>query len=202
MATKTANKRVTAPKEEVLTAVETNEIQEAKEEKPVEKSVPVKKASTVKTKKTFADEDMIRCTSIINGKLFYEGVRSHTLYQWADADDVQEVEYRDLKYAAMTKDKILFKPRVIVQDKDFLADYPELEVMYGSIYSTKDLADILTLPPAQLKKKAEGLPEGAKDFLKTLVSRKIDIGQFDSIQRVKILDEIFGTEMVLKLTAK
>lgn len=198
MATKTANKKVVAPVVEEKVTSANEEITEIKPEE-----VPVtRKSSTTKVKKTFDDKDLISCTSIISGKLFYEGVRSHNLYQWADADDVQEIEYRDLKYAAMSKDKLLYKPRIVVQDKDFLADYPDLKEIYGSIYSTKDLADFLTLPPSQLKKKVEGLPDGAKDFLKTLVSRKIDMGQFDSVQRVKVLDEIFGTEMVLKLTAK
>ncbi len=166
------------------------------EEKEGKASVPVK------PKKVFGDRDLIPCVSITAGELFFVGAKSKDLYTFANADYVCEIEYRDLKYAAMTRDKSMYKPRFIVQDKDFLAEFPDLAEVYGPLYSTKDLLEMLKLSPAQMKKAVEALPDGAKESLKVLVSGRIDSGQFDSIQRIKILDEIFGTEMLLKLTGK
>ncbi len=168
------------------------------EEKPVkEEKIPV---SAKSKKRVFGEKDLIPCISITAGELFFVGAKSKDLYTFANADYVCEIEYRDLKYAAMTRDKSMYKPRFIVQDKDFLAEFPDLEATYGPLYSTKDLLDMLKLPPAQMKKAVEALPDGAKESLKVIVSGRIDSGQFDSIQRIKILDEIFGTELTLKLT--
>ena len=45
------------------------------------------------------------------------------------------------------------------------------------------------------------LPEGAKDSIKTIATTMVDNGTLDSIRRVKILDEIFDTEMLARLTS-
>ena len=45
------------------------------------------------------------------------------------------------------------------------------------------------------------LPVGAQDSIKTIAATMVDNGTLDSIQRVKVIDKIFGTEMLLKLTS-
>ena len=39
-------------------------------------------------------------------------------------DDIVEIEFRDLDYAARSKDAMMYKPRYIVQNADFLALHP------------------------------------------------------------------------------
>lgn len=150
-------------------------------------------------KKVFGDRDLIPCVSVTQGELFFVGAKSKDLYTFANADYVCEIEYRDLKYAIMTRNKSIFKPHFIVQDKDFIKEFPELEDIYGPMYSTTDLVNMLKLSPSAMKKAVEALPDGAKESLKVIVSKRIQSGQFDSTQRVKILDEIFGTNMLLML---
>ena len=101
-------------------------------------------------KKKFKSDEMIPCVSITPGEMFYVGNKSNTLYTFADIDDVVEIEFRDLDYAARTKEAMMFKPRYIVQDKDFIALYPVLDEIYSALNSVQDLQKIL-FPKAILK---------------------------------------------------
>lgn len=151
------------------------------------------------TKKKFKQDDMIPCISITPGEMYFIGAKSKNLYVWSEADDVIEIEFRDLDAAARSKDKMLVKPRFIVQNNDFLAMYPYLDEIYGGLFSTEDLRDTLKLSPKQMEKAILSLPEGAKESIKNLAATMVDNGVLDSVQRIKVLDEIFGTEMFLKI---
>ena len=152
-------------------------------------------------KKKFNPEDLIPCLSITPGEMFVMGQKSKNLYTFANIDEVVEIEFRDLDYAARTKEAMMFKPRYIVQDKDFIALYPVLDEIYSALNSVQDLQKILTLTPDKMKKAIMSLPEGAKDSIKTIATTMVDNGTLDSIRRVKILDEIFDTEMLARLTS-
>lgn len=155
----------------------------------------------VSNKKKFKPEDLIPCVSITPGEMFIVGKKSEKLYSFADIDDVVEIEFRDLDNMARTKDSMMMKPRYIVQDKDFVALHPILDDIYSALNTTQDLKDILKLAPSKMVKVIESLPVGAKDALKTIAVTMIDEGTLDSVQRIKELDKIFGTEMLLKLTS-
>lgn len=152
-------------------------------------------------KKKFKPTDMIPCVSITPGEMFYAGMKSDTLYTFAGIDDVVEIEFRDLDYAARSKDVMMYKPRFIVQDKDFVALHDSLDKIYSSLHTAGDLKNILKLSPEQMKKAIISLPEGAKDSIKTIAATMVDNGILDSVKRVKALDEVFGTEMLLKVTS-
>lgn len=150
-------------------------------------------------KRKFTPTEMIPCVSITAGELFYEGHKSKILYTFADIDDIVEIEFRDLDYAARTKDSMMFKPRFIVQDSDFVALHPTLDEIYSSLHSTKDLKDILKMTPKQMENAINVLPLGAKEALKTIAATMVDNGVLDSVKRIQTLDSIFGTELLLKL---
>lgn len=153
-------------------------------------------------KKKFVATDLIPCVSITPGEMFFEGAKTKTLYTWPDADAVEELEYQDLAYAARSKDRMMYKPRYIVLDKDFLAEFPRLDEVYAGLYSIKDLESILNLSPSQMEKEISILPDGAKDALKTIIATKIANGTFDSVKRIQKLDEIFGTKMLMRLVSE
>lgn len=165
------------------------------------KKVMEEKEATEKIveKKKFSATDGIPCLSITPGEMFYLGEKTKTLYTWADANDVIDIEYQDLAYAARAKNKMMYKPRYIVQDRDFLKEFHQLEEVYNGLYSIADLEDILKLSPSQMGKAIASLPEGAKDALQTLVATKIADGSLDSVKKIQKLDEIFDTKMLMRL---
>ena len=167
----------------------------------VDPKVEAEKVEPIVEKKKFRDDDKIQCMSITAGKYVYVGDRSNDVYRWLSDGDVIDVRYSDLVAAVRARKPIVFKPRVVIQDDDFIAEYPEIQKLYDSMYSKEDLFAILQLAPEEMRRIIPQLPEGVKESLKTIAVKAIDDGRLDSVQRVRVLDQIFGTDMLLKLTS-
>lgn len=166
-------------------------------EKPVEEKAPVESKPE---KKVYKDTDLIDCRSITPGELLEIGEKTQEVYDWLSEGDVVGVAYKDLVAAIKMKKAIVYMPRFVIEDDDFLACYPDIQELYDSMYSKDNLRDILKLQPTRMREVIENLPEGAKDALKTVIVQDIENGSFDSVQRIRIIDQIFGTDMLLKLT--
>ena len=105
-----------------------------------------------------------------------------------------------MDYAVKARKATVTEPYIVVDDEDFLALHPFLRDIYAGIYSINELKSILSLSPSQMERTIKALPEWAINSFKTVVSSMVDDGSLDSIKKIKILDDIFGTEMLLKLT--
>ena len=149
--------------------------------------------------KTYKNEDTITCKSITNGGLYVTGDKSGILYRWADYGDTEEVEYQDLVYMIRAHKPSVFRPRFVIEDEEFLAQHPDLNDLYNSLYSTGDLVDVLNLPVPQMRSAIEQLPSGALDAIKGVAASRIMSGKYDSVQKIKALDEIFDTHLLLTL---
>lgn len=164
------------------------------------KEEEVLKTNYSSTKKEFGQEDLILCRSMVSGQLFVDGVRSGLLYTFADYNDTCEIEYRDLIYLVRSyKDKTIYEPRIVIEDEDFIAENPKLAELYESLYTKGDLMEIINLPLSQMVDTINALPMGCRNALKGIAATMIDNGQLDSIQKIKALDEIFETNMLLTL---
>ena len=148
-----------------------------------------------KPRKKFEQTDYVRCRSAVKGGLFLEGAKTKQIYQWTDYGDVTEVEYRDLVSEVRAKTDMVFKPFFIVDDEDFVDEFPQLKQFYNQYYSIKDLREILDLPVHQMAKKIAELPKGAKDSLRNIAGSMVASGEIDSVAKIKALDEIFETDM-------
>ena len=179
---KTTTKTETKPLVEEI--VETVEVVET----VIEKKEPRK----------FEATDGIPCRSIVSGGLYMSGIKSRIMYEWADNGDVTEVEYQDLVAAIRSNVSYITKPYFIIEDEDFLTQNPQLDKIYASMYSFKDLKDILTtLSPRDMKETILSLPDGAKESIKHIASQMISQNTLDSVNKIKILDEIFDTKLML-----
>ena len=173
-------------------AVETDEIVETVEDEIEE---VVETAVEKREPKKFEATDGIPCRSITSGGLYMSGIKSHIMYEWSDNGDVTEVEYQDIVAAIRSNVSYISKPYFIIEDEDIIAQFPQLNKIYASMYSFKDLRDVLTeLPAKTMKATILSLPEGAKESIKNIASQMISNGTLDSVQKIKILDEIFDTE--------
>ena len=156
------------------------------------------KEEPVKEKKVFTDTDTIPCRSIITGQLYIEGVRSKILYTWADYGDVQDIEYRDLIYMVRTPgDRNVYTPRFIIENNDFVEQNEKIKKLYNSLYTTKDLKEIINLPINRMATEINQLPDSIKASLKGIIASMIDDKELDSVTKIKALDDIFGTKLVL-----
>lgn len=162
-------------------------------------SEPVSIVESKKTAKTYKKDDVISCKSITNGKLLVTGEKTGILYKWADYGDVEEVEYQDLLFMIRSKKASVYRPRFIIQDAELVEQFKDLGELYESLYSSRDLNDILKLPVTQMKKAINSLPDGAKDAIKGIAASAITSGRYDSVAKIKALDEIFDTHLLLTL---
>lgn len=68
-------------------------------------------------------------------------------------------------------------------------------IYYDNLYDASDINQFLALSPAQFKKALAEVPKGLKTAIKIEVATRLDNGTFDSIQKVRAVDEICGTEL-------
>ena len=164
------------------------------------KKEAVNETSTNVETKVFEKEDLIPCKSITFGELLMVGAKTKFVYKWADYDDIQEVEYQDLIYDVKLPGGSYSRfPRFVVLDDDFLEQNPVLNDVYSKIYSKSDIRKILDLSPNELRKVVSELPKGVRDSLKTMVATMITNGTFDSMNKIKVLDELLDTQMAQML---
>lgn len=174
-----------------------------KAEEPVKEEKKEVKPKTIKNVKEskFNDKDLIPCKSVTSGGLSFIGASGNKV-RFEDYGMVEYVEYGDLRREAQSANptNYLFYPRFIVLDSDFIEEFPKLEEFYNKFYTDEgDFEAILEMDNAQMIEAIEKLPKGCKECLKGIVSTKIDAGELDSVQKIKVLDGIFKTNMLLTL---
>ena len=165
--------------------------QESTEPKTTKKTT----SSKAKTRK-FDPTETITCRSVCYGELILEGYKSKILYTWANYGDYADVEYQDLQALQSRKSAFLTKPLFIIEDEELVEQWGSmLKPIYEKIEEA-DLEQLLKLTPSQLKKKLKVLPEGFKESVKTMAAAKIVSGELDSLNRIKAIDEVLGTELM------
>ena len=153
---------------------------------------PEKKAQA----KKFEPSESIPCRSVTFGELVLMGYKSKLLYTWANTGDVAYVEYQDLQALQSRKSKFLTEPLFIIEDEDLVSQWSNmLKPIYDKI-DEEDMEQILKLPAAKLKSKLKSSPEGVQKSIKSMAAAKIASGEFDSIARIKAIDEALGTELL------
>lgn len=180
-------KKTTTKKPAVKSAIP--EIPAVKEEKVVT-ALPEKK-------KEFKASDGIMCKSITGGTVCMNGIKSGIVYTWESYGDETEVEYDDLVAAIRSNKDQILKPWIIVLDEDFLSYYPKLNQLYEKILSVDELYDVFSMNNDKFKKFISDIPTGVKDSIKSLAADMIRTGKLDSVSKIRIMDEVFGSELAL-----
>ena len=170
-------------------AVEITEAEQATEESSV--------VTSKKSVKKFNPDDMILCQSICVGQTFVKGFKSGTIYTFEALGAEEYIEYKDLVAAVRSKDSILFKPFIIVLDEDFINEQKTLKTFYENMYTPEDFEEFFKLRPNQMVEALNNMPVGIRETIKSMAVGKIQDGVFDSVARIKALDDYFGTKMML-----
>ena len=161
------------------------------------KEAPVNTETSKKAVKKFNPDDMILCQSICVGQTFVKGFKSGTIYTFEALGAEEYIEYRDLVAAVRSKDSILFKPFIVVLDEDFINEQKTLKSFYENMYTPEDFEESFRLNPNQMVEALNNMPIGIRETIKSMAVGKIQDGVFDSVARIKALDDYFGTKMML-----
>ena len=167
-----------------------NEIEEvnaeAKKEKVTQKSV-----------RKYAPTDRIPCRSLTYGELLLTGPKTKLLHTWANYGDVTEMEYQDLQALKSTRSSYLFKPRFIIEDEELVEQWAgDFKKMYDDIVEM-DVEALFRLPIGQLKAKLKKAPAGVQLAVKNMAGEKIMNGTLDSLAKIKAIDEVLDTQLML-----
>lgn len=157
-----------------------------------------KKAKTAaKSVRKYSPTDMVPCRSITYGELLLTGAKTKLLYTWANYGDVTEMEFQDLQALKSTRSSYLFKPRFIIEDEELIEQWAsDFKSMYDDIV-TMDVEALFKLPTAQLKAKLKKAPSGVQQAVKNLAGEKIMNGSLDSLAKIKAIDDVLGTQLML-----
>lgn len=148
-------------------------------------------------KRVFKESEGIPCRSITQGGLYMEGAKTKMRYEWSDYGDITYVEYADLASATRVRSSYVFGPLFMIDDDDFIEEFPQLKKFYTENYSISDLEVILSYPVDRMVKEIQALPKSAIESIKVLAASSINDGSLDSVSKIKALDELFGTKLSL-----
>ena len=181
-----SKKKEEAPKDEIKEEPKKESKKESKEAKP----------SVVHKKKSFDDNDLIACRSVTNGKYIYTGKATGTPSRFMNYGDIEYIAYKDLRMAANNtgSNTCCYAPFIIVDNEEFVEEFPKLKEFYAGMYTTKDYIQILALSPEEMARAIEKMPKVAKETLKGLVATMIKEGSIDSLKKIKTLESVFGAQ--------
>ena len=148
-------------------------------------------------KRVFKESEGIPCRSITQGGLYMEGAKTKMRYEWSDYGDITYVEYADLASATRVRSSYVFGPLFMIDDDDFIEEFPQLKKFYTENYSVSDLEVILSYPVDRMVEEIQALPKSAIESIKVLAASSINDGSLDSVSKIKALDELFGTKLSL-----
>lgn len=153
----------------------------------------------VKEVRKYDAHDLITCTSLTQGELIMVGKKSGVMYRWFQEGDQCQVEYQDLLVEIISRtSRYVYDPLFYIEDEELVAQHKAVQKVYDTEYSMKDLNEILSLPIATMVSVIEQLPKGIKESIKVLAATNIQTGALDSIKRIKALDGIFDTKLILE----
>lgn len=175
----------------------TTKINKSNEENNDVKTVEESSIKTVEeSKREFSPNDYILCHSVTAGGLNIV-CRSGNYYQFRDYGAENEIEYRDLVSLIRKRSGHIFMPRIIIDDKDFLAQFKQVQDVYENMFTKKDLSEILSLPVDEMISTIKTVPQEVYPTLRSLISTKIANGEIDSVRKIRALSEYFNSDFNL-----
>lgn len=160
---------------------------------------PTKVVEPVKIeKKKYEPDDEILCTSCTAGELLMIGRKTRRVYIWSNYGDQTYVEYQDLKAEQYVQGSPhIYSPLFIIEDEEFinLPENKKIADVYAHILKAEDIDNLFGLDNISFERTVNKLPKGIKNSLKAIAAQRIQDGTLDSVNKIKALDKILGTDL-------
>ena len=168
------------------------------EEKTVKTTTEKTTSKTVEpvNVKEYKSDDLIPCRSMTKGELIYVGKKSGEVYTWEDYGDITEIEYQDLLGLRAKKSPFIFETLFVIEDEELLEDpkWKDVKALYEKIYS-EDVETLIDMNLDDFKRVFPTLPNGLQRAVCAEVATEMEVGTFDSLQKIKVIDEVCGTDL-------
>ena len=170
---------------------------ETEVEAAVVKTEETPKAAPIPSKKEYKASDLIPCTQVTVGELICIGPRTGMRYNAFGYGDKMMIEYQDLTALKMQHSSFLYMPYLTIDDEELLNDpmWSDVKEIGTRVYMKDDLNKFFTLSPTQMRSVLKNAPNGFKSAVRVMAMTKLDEGELDSLGRIKVLDEILGTDL-------
>ena len=152
---------------------------------------------TIVKKKKFASDDRISCKSVLSGKTHLLGKRTNMIYTFLGRNDTIGIEYQDLVAEVRAGTKLLFHPMIVIEDQNFINEFPKLKDFYEKLYPVSDLKNLLKRPAREIQAILPNLPNGVIDSMKSVAADMVRSGELDSIATIRALDGAWGTDLAI-----
>lgn len=162
-----------------------------KPKKPTTKKVVVEE----KPIRQFNQNDPILCRSVTAGWLGVSG-KSGQYYVFENFGDECEIEYQDLFALKSRHSQYIYAPLFVIEDDELLENprWSDVLKFYDEEVFNQDVEEILNLPVNSFENALKQLPKGLAKTVQVKVAEKIENGTFDSLKKIKIVDNVFGTD--------
>lgn len=177
-------------------ATRTTKTQTKSDTKVVEKEEPIIKEVS-KPERVFKQSDPILCRSVTPGWLGCSG-KSGMYYIFENYGDECEIEYGDLFALKGRHSAYLYEPLFVIEDEELLenARWKDLADFYSEkVYGMDDIEYVLNKPVTSFKSALEEMSKGLQKALLVEVAVRIEEGTFDSMKKIKLIDEVCGTDL-------
>ena len=64
------------------------------------------------------------------------------------------------------------------------------------MYKSVDLDDFFSMTPQRMRTTLKNSPKGFQEAVRVMAMTKIEDGSFDSLNRIKVIDEVLGTDLL------
>ena len=148
--------------------------------------------------KTFAPTDDISCVSVTAGELILIGKKTGNLYRWSNYGDSTMVEFQDLRAETRNANsKYIYSPLMMIEDEEVLAlpEFANVADSYKNAITIEEIDSFFDLPVQQFASTLKRLPNGIKNTIKSIAADRLESGNLDSLSKIKVLDEVLGTEL-------
>ena len=165
-----------------------------------EPKVVVTPVVEVREPRVFNPDDRITCRSVTQGELLLPG-KSGELYRWSAYGDEAYVEYQDLLALKSKKSQYIYNPLFVIEDEELLEDkrWADLNPIYEKLFAIDNFDELLSLPIGKFTEIFKMMPAGMQKSVKIEVATRLEEGTFDSLQKVKAIDEICGSDLACLL---
>ena len=148
----------------------------------------------IKRKEAIDKQMLVPIMNVTNGKLIYQSKKSGSEFHFEQYGDIEYIELYELLTMRSSQRKFLDEPYVIVLD-DEVTDYLGLSNVYKKLTHATEIDRIFKFPLDKFKNIVESTPKGLAHLIISKAKEKIDSGEFDSVQKIQALEEIYNVSL-------
>ena len=195
----TEAKVVKAAEEKTVEKIVEKNVEKTVEKTPIEEESVVKEETPVKKEskvvRQFNQNDLVLCRSVTAGWLGVSG-KSGQYYVFENFGDECEIEYQDLFALKSRHSQYIYAPLFVIENEELLENprWKDVAEFYDDKVFKEDIDDVLNLPASSFENALRLLPKGLAKALQVKVAEKIEDGTFDSLKKIKAIDDVFGTD--------